>query len=122
MQNGKVIQTQQAEKEDLGYSARLVREVRIDEPAWFAVRSDAQTKNEFDRRLYAHTSPVYIDLAGKRVFDVESARTLQGQMDEAREAIRTRGHFRSLQTRDKVLTLYEQTKKDLVGRINQRGK
>lgn len=120
--NGKVVQTQPAEKQNAGYSARLVREVRIDEPSWFAVRIDAQTKNEFDRKLYAHSSPVYVDLAGKRVFDVESARTLQRQMEEARDAIGTRGRFSTPAARDRVLALYMQAEKDLVERINQRGK
>lgn len=122
VQNGKVIQTQSSEKMNGGYSARLVREVRIDEPAWFAVRIDSQMKNELDRRLYAHSSPVYVDLAGKRVFDVESARTLQRQMEEARDAIRSRGRFSTRAARDRVLVLYSQAEKDLVERINQRGK
>src|SRR5262249_46413442 len=83
VQNGKVVQSEPAEKQDGGFSARLTREVRIDEPTWFAVRIDTQKKNELDRRLYAHSSPVYVDLAGKRVFEVESARVLLKQLEEA---------------------------------------
>jgi hypothetical protein len=122
VQNGKVVQAQPTEKKDGGYAARLTREVRIDEPTWFAVRIDTQTKNELDRRLYAHSSPVYVDLAGKRVFDVESARVLLKQMEEAREAIRGRGQFSTPQARQQVIALYEQAEKDIVERINQRGK
>jgi hypothetical protein len=122
VQNGKVVQTQSAEKKDGGYATRLVREVRIDEPTWFAVRIAAQTKNELDRRLYAHSSPVYVDLAGKRVFDVESARGLKRELEQARDAIRTRGRFSTPQAQDRVLALYEQAEKEVVERINQRGK
>jgi hypothetical protein len=123
VQNGKVIQTTQAaSRKDGGYSARLVREVRIDEPAWFAARIEARTKNELDRRLYAHSSPVYVDLAGKRVFDVEAARGLQRELEEARDAIRTRGRFSTPQARDKLLALYGQAENEVLGRINQRGK
>jgi hypothetical protein len=122
VQNGKVIQTQASGKKDGGYSARLVREVRIDEPTWFAVRVETQTKNELDRRLYAHSSPVYVDLAEKRVFDVEAARRLQRELEEARDAIRTRGRFSTPQARDKVLAFYEQAETEVLGRINQRGK
>jgi hypothetical protein len=99
-----------------------VREVQIDEPGWFAVRIDSQTKNDLGRKLYAHTCPIYVDLAGKRVFDVESARNLQRQLEAARDAIRQRGVFSTPGARDKVLALYDQAEKEIVERINQRGK
>jgi hypothetical protein len=122
VQNGKVVQSQAAEKKDGGYAARLERKATIDEPTWFAVRIDAQAKNEFGRQLFAHSSPVYVDLAGKRAFEVESARGLQKELEEAREAIRKRGHFSTPGARDKVLALFEQAEKDVAERINQRGK
>jgi hypothetical protein len=122
VQNGRVIQGETATKKVGGYSARLEREVQIDEPAWFAVRIDSQTRNELGRKLYAHTSPVYVDLAGKRVFDIESARNLQRQLETARDAIRQRGSFSTPQARDKVLALYDQAEKEIVERINKRGK
>jgi hypothetical protein len=122
IQNGKVIHTQASEKQEGGHAARLVREVRIDEPAWFTVRIDSQTKNELDQRLFAHTSPVYVDLAGKRAFDVESARSLQQELETARDTITRRGQFSSDGARDKVLALYEEALKEVVQRINQRGK
>ncbi len=122
VQNGKVLQSQAAEKKNGGYAARLVREVRIDEPTWLAVRIETQTKNELDRRLYAHSTPVYIDLAGKQVFDAEAARGLKRELEEARDAIRTRGRFSTPQARDKILALYEQAENAVVNRLNQRGK
>src|SRR5690349_16518054 len=39
--NGKVVQQARAGKKDGGYAARLVRAVRVSEPAWFAVRIDS---------------------------------------------------------------------------------
>jgi hypothetical protein len=122
VQNGRVVQTQEASKKDGGYSARLVREVAIDEPTWFAVRIDAQARNELDARLFAHSSPVYIDLAGKRVFEVESARSLLRELEQAREAIRQRGQFSSPAARDAVLARYEQAEKEVAERLNQRGR
>ena len=119
VRNGKVLATQQAEKSDGGYAARLVREVRIDEPAWFAVRIDATTKNELDHRLFAHSAPVYVDLAGKRVLDPEAVRTLQRQLGEAREVIGQRGQFSTPAARDKVLALYKQAEKDLLERVKE---
>jgi hypothetical protein len=122
IQNGKVIQTQEAGKREGGYFARLVREVRLEEPAWFAVRIEARTKNELDALLFAHSSPVYVDLAGKRVFEVESARGLLRELEQAREAIRRRGQFSTPAARDKVLALYEKAERELADRLNRRGK
>jgi hypothetical protein len=118
--NGQVVQAQPAEGKDGSYTARLTREVRIDKPGWFAVRIDASTRNELDRPLYAHSSPVYVDLAGQRTFDVEAARGLLRQLEEAKAEIRARGKFSSPQAADRLLAFYEVTAKDLVGRINQR--
>jgi hypothetical protein len=122
VQNGKVVQAQAAAKADGGYSARLVREVRIDEPTWLAVRIDARAKNELNCRLFAHSSPVYVDLAGRRAFDVEAARGLQRELEQARDAIGKRGWFSTPAARDKLLALYEQGEKAVVERLNQRGK
>lgn len=122
VRNGQVIHTEQAAKKDASYVARLVREVALDEPAWLALRIDTQTKNELDRQLYAHSSPVYVEVAGRRAFDVESARGLLRQLEEARDAIRTRGKFSTPQARDRVLALYDQAEKDLTARIAKRGR
>src|SRR5262249_26165338 len=46
VQNGKVVQEVRPGKKDGGYTARLVRSVRVTEPAWFAVRIDSNNRNE----------------------------------------------------------------------------
>jgi hypothetical protein len=120
--NGKVIATEPAVSKDGVHSARLGREVRIDGPGWFAVRIDSQTRNELDRQLYAHTSPVYVEVAGQRVFDVEAARSLIRELEEAQVAIRARGKFRDAQALDNILTLYQQAIKDLANQASRRGK
>jgi hypothetical protein len=84
------------------------------------VRIDSQHQNEFDAALYAHSSPVYVDFAGKRVFDVEAARGLLQQVEEGMADIRARGTFSNDAARDRVLALYEEAAKDLIARINQR--
>jgi hypothetical protein len=120
--NGRVIQAEPAAREGPGYAARLVRELSVDGPGWFAVRIEATTRNEFDRPLYAHTSPIYVEFAGERVFDVEAARRLLLRLEEAEADIRGRGRFSSPQARAKLLALYEEAAKDLSQRLNQRGK
>jgi hypothetical protein len=121
VQNGRVIQAEHATMKDGVCTARLVREARLDGPAWFAARIDSTAKNELDRQLFAHTSPVYIDFAGKRVFDVDAARLLLRRVEEARAAIRSRGKFGDDASRDKILAIYDEAAEELAKRINQRG-
>ena len=118
--NGKVIDSQRAARDGAGFAARLVRDVRLGGPGWFAVRADASTRNELGAALYAHSSPVYVELGGRRVFDAEAAQALLRQLDEAQADIRARGRFSSAAARDKLLTLYEEAARDLRGRMKTR--
>jgi hypothetical protein len=120
VRNGKVVHTQPCQREGDTYRARLVREIKVDEPSWIAVRIDSQTVNELGCKLHAHSSPVYLEMAGKRIFDVESARILLRQLEEAQAEIRARGRFSSPQAADKVVALYEQAYKELTSRLNRR--
>ncbi len=88
VQNGRVIQTEPGKMKDGICTAKLSRVVRLDEPAWFAARIDSTANNELNRQLFAHTSPIYVDFAGKRVFDVETARLMLRRMEEAKDEIR----------------------------------
>jgi hypothetical protein len=122
VQNGQVIQSEPATLKDGVWTARLVREVRLDGPAWFAARIDSDAKNELGRQLFAHTSPVYVDFAGKRVFDVEAGRLMLRRLELAQEEIRARGKFADNAARGKVLAIYADTAAELARRISQRGK
>jgi hypothetical protein len=119
--NGRVVEAEASRGEGPGYAARLVREVRIDRPGWLAVRIDAVARNELGQPLYAHSSPVYVDVGGKRVFEVEAARDLLRQVEEGRAEVRARGRFSTPQEAAKVIALYDRAAQELVARINQRG-
>jgi hypothetical protein len=118
--NGRVVQTADAKEKDGVWSAKLTRETLLEESAWFAARIDSTTKNELDRLLYAHTSPVYVEFAEKRVFDIEAARGLQKLMEEARDEIKLRGKFSGNSERNRILAIYDDTAAELAKRINQR--
>lgn len=122
IKNSRVVQSEQSIPAEHRFYTRLTRDIEVDGPAWFAVRIETKKKNEFDQELFAHTSPVYVDLAGKRVFDVESAQALLKIVEGASADIRARGHFSGPAARDKLLTLYDRTAADLRERINRRGK
>jgi hypothetical protein len=122
VQNGKVIDEAKPREKDGGWSARLERDVRLAEPAWFAVRVDAQARNELGQVLFAHSSPCYVDFQGERPFDLESARYLQRQLDEARTDIQAKGKFSSDAARAKLLAVYDRAAEDLQARIKRRGR
>src|SRR5262249_7059735 len=118
--NGKVIATRETYRKNGFFAAVLACDVRIDAPGWLAVRIDSDTKNEFDKQLYAHSSPIYIGYAGRLHFDTESARALLKQLEEARAEIKARGKFSSPAAADKVIAYYEETAKELTERVNAR--
>lgn len=116
--NGKVVKTEAAAGKN-PYRAKLIKQIRIDEPGWFAVRIDSTAKNELGQVLFAHSSPIYLEYQGKNRFDVEAARGLLKQLEEGQAAIRAQGNFSSQQTRDRILASYDQAANDLRKRINK---
>ncbi|MCI0377230.1 MAG: CehA/McbA family metallohydrolase [Gemmataceae bacterium] len=118
--NGRVVKSENAQKTKNGFDARLTHEMRVDGPGWFALRIDSSVKNELDRQLFAHTSPVYVEMKGKRLFDLESGLALLKQIEEGAAAIRAQGHFGSPAASAKLLALYDDGAKELREKINQR--
>jgi len=122
VRNGKVVKTQRTEAREGAFRAQLQHEERIDEPSWYAVRIESTNRNEFDLKHFAHSGPVYIDLGGKRAFDVESARALQKELEMAKAGIKAKGKFSNDEARDKLLARYDDAAAELIRQINQRGK
>jgi hypothetical protein len=122
--NGRVVRTQAATGAAATGAApgriRLEHQVRLDEPAWFAVRVEADAKNEFEKVIFAHSSPVYVTLKGRGVFDLDAALGLLKQVEEGHAAIKGRGRFSSPDAERRLLTLYDAAMEDLRGRINAR--
>jgi hypothetical protein len=119
--NGKVIARERAE-EKRTYHAKLVKEVRVEEPGWFASRVVSTTKNELGYELFAHTSPVYVEMAGKTIFDVEAAQALLKQIEEGHASIQKQATFSDPAAGRKLLALYADAAEELRGRINRRGR
>jgi len=117
--NGKVIRTQKTQ-DKAPFRAKLSAEVRIEEPGWFAVRIVSTTMNELGYQLFAHTSPIYVELAGKTIFDADSAQALLRQIEEGQAAISKQGQFSSPQARQELLGLYDESAKLLRQRLQKR--
>jgi hypothetical protein len=94
----------------------------VDGPCWLAARVETDNKNELDQQLFGHTSPVYVELAGQRLFDVESGRVLLKQLEESRDDIRARGRFTSDAAKDKLLGVYNEAIQMLTEQIGRRTK
>jgi hypothetical protein len=117
--NGRVIKTEAAPPKGAP-RLQLEHEVRIDGPAWFAVRIDGDTKNELEKTLFAHTSPVYVLYQGRDVFDVEAAQGLLKYIEEGRADIQERGRFSNAKAAAQLLALYDEAARQLRDRINAR--
>lgn len=117
--NGKVIQRTRPEGKH-PFKARLVYEMRLEDPGWFAVRIESKAKNELDQQLFAHTSPVYVTYKGQDVFDVEAARALLKEVELAQAAIRAQGRFSSPAATTRLLSLYNEAARDLQERLSRR--
>jgi hypothetical protein len=120
VRNGKVVQTEPARKQEAGYASRLTADVRVGEPCWFAARITATERNELGAALFAHTSPVYVDLNGERVFDPEASRALLRQLEEAQADIGRKGTFSSPQARERLLGMYAEAAERLKKRPRDR--
>lgn len=120
LRNGVVLKKQAAEMQDGVAMARLTHELRIEEPVWFAVRVESAATNELGQKLFAHTSPVYVDLGGRGVFDPEAARGLQRYLEEARADIRAKGKFSAAAAAEKIDALYDAAAAELAKRGNRK--
>ncbi|GIW79391.1 MAG: hypothetical protein KatS3mg105_1198 [Gemmatales bacterium] len=123
VQNGKVVASAKSAKDGKAFRGHIAETIRVDEPCWFAARiANGKSRNELEQVLFAHTSPVYVDVGGKRVFLLESAQTLLKLVEQALADVRARGRFRSPEAREKVLAIYRDAIVDLQKRMNDRGK
>jgi len=127
VQNGEVIHTVPAQPEDGHFAAELRELVPDDGPGWMAVRipppdlaGDSTPRNEFGRRLYGHTSPIYVEMSGRRRFDPGVARTLLESLQSAQKIIREQGRFDDAQGRSAVLDVYQDAIEKLKSRLNDR--
>lgn len=115
--NGKIIKTQMQKDP---HEVKLTHELRADAPGWFAVRIDSEAKDEFNKKLFGHTSPIYVNFQGKGVFDVDAAHALLKQVEEGRGVIGAQAKFSSKEAEKQVLAIYDEAAQILRERIEAR--
>jgi hypothetical protein len=129
VENGDVKWTAPARRVGGHYEATLSVEIPIDAPAWLALRTPPPPvdkdpdlrvpvgKNDFGRDIFAHTSPIYIEVAGKSRFVPQIAQQLLTEMRNDRDEITRIGKFADDQEKARVLDVYNDGIRELERRL-----
>jgi hypothetical protein len=102
------------------HEAELRITLEIGQPCWLALRTPPQSVldnpelksptplNELGRELFSHTSPVYIKVAGRSVFNSRVARELLDKMNKNRALVAEQGRFEDDLAKARVLDVYDE--------------
>lgn len=117
--DGHVVLSKPAYPVDRHFEAVIEETVTAQKSGWLAVRTPPpsvpgdstrtqQTPlNEYGREMFSHTSPVYIEINGRKHFDRKTARKLLLEMELHRELIDDGFEFADAHERAHVLTVYD---------------
>ena len=118
--NGQVVHTLCSKKVGGHYEAEMEYDLNVTEPGWAAIRINAGDKNnDMGKPLFGHTSAVYIELAGKKVFKRETAKLLIEDMKKSIEVIKEHSKFADDTQRENVLDIYRNGIGTMESRIQQ---
>jgi hypothetical protein len=118
IQNGKVVSKKASRPVGGHYESELELDFKINTPSWLALRtpppsvkddsqlSEPANTNVLGKELFAHTSAVYVEVAGRIRFDKTVAETLIAEMKTNRTFISDNGTFADNQERARVLDVY----------------
>ncbi len=136
--NGRTLETVVAKPVGKNFEATLTTRVSIARPSWMATRvsgggtgadgnqvvpsnapkrGSGKNVNEMGETLFAHTSPVYLDVDNQSRFHLETAEELIAEMEVSQSLIREKGAFESRQQLEDVLEHYRAAISDLRHRI-----
>ena len=118
IRNGEVIDSVSTEPVEGHFEAELSRPVLIEEPCWLSARTPNEApNNEFERRVFAHTSPVYVDYLGQQSFQPEVALELITEIEQSLQKIRVQAVFASDSDLETVMQVYRDGIRTLKQRI-----
>ena len=105
--NGTVIHSQPSRAVDGYFEASFATTVPIPGPGWLALRVPLETpKSELGRPLFAHTSPIYFEVAGKRVFDAAVAQDFIQEINDGLKVIQEKAVFADESERRAVVDVH----------------
>jgi hypothetical protein len=120
--NGKVVHRVKATAENGYFSAALRHALQVDEPGWFAMRIPQNVgTSELGYPLFAHTSPIYIELAGRTIFRKDTAQALIEEMRDSMKTIEAKAVFGGDDERQRVLQVYRDAIRRLETRLQSAG-
>jgi transposase len=143
IQNGAVVQETGAHIVGGHFEAELALTIDAREPSWIALRVGCSEKHraiaglqhvvtgpdlywggttnrtELGEPLFAHTSPIYVELGGHGVFKPDSARELIADIEESIGIIQRLGHFADERQYDSILGIYREAIETLRRRLQQ---
>ncbi|MEQ8786016.1 MAG: prolyl oligopeptidase family serine peptidase [Pirellulaceae bacterium] len=106
--NGKVIHETTSKPEGGHFVAEIDLDMPVETSGWLAMRIPrGEAKSELDRELFAHTSAIYLDVAGRPVFRADTARELIEEMKQSMTVIKEKGEFADDAERASVLDVYK---------------
>lgn len=118
VQNGTVIATASTKPVGGHFEAEFKQSLNISKPCWLALRTPPPSVkddlelatstllNELGKELFSHTSPVYVEVAGRPMFDSQVAKQLLEKMKFSREQLVKHGKFEDDLARERVLDVY----------------
>ena len=135
--NGKVVHRAATRAVGGHFEANVDLSLSIDEPGWIALRIPGGSldstgavvvpptlpvrgsgpKNEMGEVLFAHTSAVYVEFAGKRIFRRTAAESLVADLEGALRSIPPKAKFDTDAQREDVLQVYRDGLQVLRGRM-----
>ncbi|MCH8275581.1 MAG: CehA/McbA family metallohydrolase [Armatimonadetes bacterium] len=87
-------------------------EVPIDGSTWIAARTSSSEHLPFNQNIpiFAHTSPIYIDVAGRPIGSPEAAAYFAEQCEDAIEWAKTKAKVLDESQREEMIALYEKAR------------
>lgn len=119
--NGEVIQGAPSRAKDGHFEANVDFRLRVAEPGWIALRvaGGSEDINEMGEPVFGHTSPIYIDYAGQRLFRSEAAQSMITSLETALRSIEASARFAGDAQRNKVRDIYRDAIDTLRHRIER---
>jgi hypothetical protein len=121
--NGEVVHFANAKKEGGHFAASIDFTLKVSGPGWIALRiPENAPKNELGQPQFAHTSPIYMEVGGRRLFRPEVARGMLAEMKDSVKEIESKGTFANDEERQAVLGVYREASAALQKRIDEQSR
>ena len=118
--NGEVVTSAPSYAVNGHFEAKINYRLNLENSGWLALRLTPNEigNNEFGHSLFAHSSPIYVEIDGRRIFQEESAKNLLQEMQSSIQTIRQKAVFTDDSELEAVLEIYREAIETLRVRSN----